>query len=98
MSNDLVQACRLVTSIDEALDRVYDEIDAKFVAGQFEDVNRFLLMLRVQDVHTDILLGILTATLPAKSKLASRDAFMARTEAVIRERNEWEEGLGKGLE
>lgn len=98
MHSKLQQACQVTTSIDETLDRVYDAIDGKFLAGDFDQVDRFLKNVRVHDIHTDILLSILTVTLAAKSKLPAREAFMARAEAIIRERHEWEEGLGKGLE
>jgi len=57
--------------------------------------------LRQVDVRifsTDLLLGILTATLPAKSKLPSRTPFFGKVEAIIKRRGEWEKGLLTGLE
>ena len=98
MHTKLHQTCHISGTIDETLDQLYDLIDEKFTAGHFEEVNRFLNNVRVKDIHTDILMGILTATLPAKNKLPARETFMAKTEAIIRERHEWEEGMGKGLE
>jgi hypothetical protein len=82
---------------DAALDLVYDAIDEKLRNGEFQDVDSMLAALHVADLSCDLLLGVLTATLPAKSRLPSRRAVLSETESVLKRRGEYEEGLLTGL-
>lgn len=85
-------------NIDSALDLLYDQIDARLKAGKFEDTDKFLQKLNVAKLSIDLLLGVLTASLPARYKLPSRGVFYKKVEAVLKQRNEWEENLLLGLE
>lgn len=49
-------------------------------------------------VSVDVLLGILTATLPASSRLASRSKLFGQIAETLEKRGEYEEGLLTGLE
>lgn len=83
--------------MDQRLDKLYDEVDLLMREGKFEELNLLIKRLIVKDLETDILLGYLTATLPAKSKLPFRQVFVARCCKTIKDRGEFEEGLLKGL-
>lgn len=85
-------------STDAALDLLYDNFDAMMRDGRFCELDALLRAERANDYRLDLLLGILTATLPGKSKLPSRGKFLKDAENVLRERGEYEEGLLTGLE
>lgn len=84
--------------IDTALDLIYDKIDDLFHARKFEEVDSLLGKIDIRNSPLDILLGYLTATLPAKSRLPSRAKFFHDVEAFLRETGRMEEGLLSGLE
>ena len=84
--------------IDAALDVLYDRVDASLKKKQFQKIDDVLSEVDVNTLSVDILLGLLTATYPAKSKLPSRVAFFSAAEAAIKARGEWEDGLLAGLE
>jgi hypothetical protein len=83
---------------DAALDLIYDKIDKMLTEGQFSLIDSVLNDLDVEIHSVDILLGLLTSTLPAKTKLQGRKAFFLAVEQDIKRRGEWEEGLLTGLE
>lgn len=66
-------------NIDNVLDAIYDTIDTEMTNGNFSDIDCWLdemfKSILVLGIPTDIFLGILTATLPAKSKLPNRNSF-----------------------
>jgi hypothetical protein len=84
--------------IDAALDVLYDRVDSLLRGKQFAAVDDLLQQVRVNALSVDVLIGLLTSTLPARSKLPSRAKFYSESEASIRQRGEWEEGLLTGLE
>jgi hypothetical protein len=84
--------------LDTALDLIYDKIDDLFLAGQFEEVDSLLGKIDIRGSSVDILLGFLTATLPAKSRLPSRAPFFHKVEIFLQETGRMEEGLLSGLE
>jgi hypothetical protein len=98
MNSTLQKATQANAHIDNALDMIYDAIDNAFSSGEFEQVNQFLDSVLVPTITTDILLGILTATLSAKSKLANRPAFFTKVQAEFIARGETDPKLLQGLE
>lgn len=84
--------------VDAALDVLYDRVDDLLKASQFSAVDNLLRQADVASISVDVLLGLLTATLPARSKLPARAEFFADAEASIKARGEWEDGLLAGLE
>lgn len=84
--------------VDAALDLIYDSIDEMLLHGNFAEVDMLLSDAPVNDLSVDLLLGLLTATLPARSKLTHRLDFLNQTRASLCERGELEEGLLSGLE
>src|SRR5205085_1635394 len=76
-----------------AMDLLYDHIDELMHTGHFEALDTILQRVSVRELSVDVLLGVLTATLPAKSRLSSRVELFRQTEAMLKEHGEWEEGL-----
>jgi hypothetical protein len=82
---------------DAALDLLYDGFDELLRSGGFSEVDLILTDIAVDDYSVDILLGVLTATLPARSRLIARSSFYRSVAESIQRRGEAEEGLLTGL-
>ena len=82
---------------DSALDLLYDSIDGMIRNGKLRELDSILAMIREDDFSVDMLLGFLTATLPARNRLGSRKDLVKRVARSIRHRGEWEDGLLTGL-
>lgn len=80
--------------IDMTLDLVYDFFDSLFRGGHFEAADKALQEIRVEIYNCDVLIGILTATAPAKSKLPSRTKFYDDVVKLIEDLGYSEELLG----
>jgi hypothetical protein len=93
-------AQRLIRSghADAALDLLYDAVDERMRIGEFEQLDAILSGVQPAHFAVDILLGILTATLPARGRLPSRKALCERIEQTLKDRGEYEPGLLAGLE
>lgn len=83
---------------DAALDLLYDKIDAMMWGGDFLEIDSMISGVTVSDCSLDILLGVLTATLPARSKLPSRAKFFRDVDEILKQRGKYENGLLTGLE
>jgi hypothetical protein len=83
---------------DAALDIIFDQIDEQLLAGKFPQVNDLLAKTSPDTLSVDLLLGILTATLPAKGRLANRRGFYERVQNALQMRGQLKEGLLVGLE
>lgn len=83
---------------DAALDLLYDAVDDLLRRGNFDRIDELLQDVATSDLSLNVLLGLLTATLPARSRLRSRTEFFQRVDETLRIRGEWEEGLLVGLE
>lgn len=83
---------------DAALDIVFDQIDEMLLAGKFKKVNQLLVDTETDNYSVELLLGILTATLPAKNQLQDRAEFYKRTARTLHSRGELQEGLLVGLD
>ena len=84
--------------MDAALDVLYDRVDSLLRTKKFAVINEAMADANVDLLSTDVLIGLLTASLPAKSKLPARRSFFANAESSIKSRGEWEAGLLAGLE
>jgi hypothetical protein len=84
--------------IDAALDLTYDSIDQMMHQDHLNQLDGILAALAAGDLATDLLLGILTATLPAKNRLPARGRLFKEAERVMRQRGDYEDGLLAGLE
>ena len=83
--------------IDDAVDTLTEYIDNALIESEFDSVDDFLKELRVEDCSTDILITILTATLPANRELSERAAFVERVATELGKRNEPVRSLMWGL-
>lgn len=83
---------------DSGLDLIYDSIDYFMRIGRFSEIDQAISGLDVGTLSTDFLLGILTATLPAKDRLSSRSQFLRSAESALKSRDEYDDGLLSGLE
>lgn len=70
------------------LDIVYDAVDELMSTGQFAQISSSISRLDAGDIDVDILIGVLTATLPAKSRLPTRDRLVSLVGNRLRELNE----------
>lgn len=82
---------------DAALDLIYDQVDELMQRGEFDRLNSLLKTVNTDELSTDLLLGILTSTLPARNKLTERRSFFAAAKQSIDSRGENEDGLLTGL-
>lgn len=89
-------AIEATAGVDEALDYIYREFDTLMWAGDFAAIDQ-ALAISAEDVSVDIILALLTATLPIKSQLAEREAFFQRAHQALKSRNLYENGLFDGL-
>ena len=84
--------------IDAALDVLYDRVDDLLKLKRFATLDALLEEAKVDSLSVDLILGLLTASLPARSKLSARCRFYAEATESIRRRCAWEDGLLAGLE
>jgi hypothetical protein len=82
---------------DLALDMLYDQMDALMSQGKFDCISGVFGTLDLKAYSDDLLVGMLTAVLPAFTKIPSYRDFRDRVEAELRRRGTWEEGLLDGL-
>lgn len=83
---------------DAALDLLYAAIDKMLRSGAFPDVDAILRDVKVADLSMNILIGLLTTTLPVRRRLPARPEFFGRVESILRQRGQLKEGLLAGLE
>lgn len=84
--------------VDAALDLIYDSVDEMMRSGDFNKLDALLTRLQLSELSTDLLIGLLTATLPARGRLATRKSFFCRVEEILRQRGEYENSLLMGLD
>lgn len=85
-------------SVDKELDRIYDSVDKLMKTGQFSALDKLLARVEVKSASVDILLGYLTATLPAKKSLLGRSYFFDQVRLELIKLDEDPVALLKGLE
>jgi hypothetical protein len=79
---DILNSLASLKPLDDykKLDNLYDNLDEHFRNGRFEVVDEILSGVDVENEHIDILLGYLTASLPARHKLVKRKEFYKKIE------------------
>lgn len=83
--------------LDSALDVIYASIDELLRTDEIDELMRLLGTVAPDEHSTDCLIAILTATLPAKSKLPLRANFYVAVENTLSKRGELEPDLLDGL-
>ena len=76
----------------ESLDFIYDTIDMFARNNNFVAIDNFLYMAIIDEISTDLILTLLTATLCHKSKLKQRSSFFKEAKRALGNK------LVKGLE
>lgn len=92
------QALEVSVPQDKMLDYLYQTADRMMKEDMFEDLNRALYWVPPADLSTDILLGVLAATLAGKVKLPSRAEFFKEALEISKARGEAADDLFQGLE
>lgn len=100
MSFDLSLACELDQSgqRDKSLDVLYERVDQAFRNGDFDQVNVWLANFDCESQSLDFLLGILTTTNCAKSKLPNRQRIFDETKRIAKKIGQFRNTLLSGLE
>ena len=80
-----------------ALDILYDAVDKRLHAGELAEIDWILKKSSPAFLTTDIILALLTVTMPVKTKLYNRESFFQKSKQVILERHKTD-GLLDGLE
>lgn len=83
---------------DDALDLLFDAIDEMMWNDRFGELDSLIAGLDASEYSIDVLLGVLTATLPAKERLPARPKLYEDIETVLDRRDQLEDGLLAGLE
>ena len=85
--------------VSVALDILYDNIDDMLLAGKFQQIDSYLTEIHIPGLSKHILLGILTITFAAKTRLLAREAFFFKVKDELTKRNETNVGeLLQGLQ
>jgi hypothetical protein len=71
---------------EESLDAIFDGLDELLLNGKFEQCAAILSLLPVQRLSNAQLLTVLTASLPARNKLSTREALVDRVKALLKAR------------
>lgn len=88
------------TSVDRALDIIFNTIDDLLLDDKFDICNQILESVWVDVFDLDLLLGFLTITFAAKSHLKCRERFFERVydKCLLEEGKKHTEELLVGLE
>ena len=95
----LSQVNKLATmgSVDSALDILYDKVDFLLREGKLSKVDEILESANPETLNINIILGLLTTTLPAKTKLKVRGTFYETVEAYVNDQFDDTAGILIGL-
>ncbi len=76
---------------------IYRRIDEMMRLGMIALIDEELCSVGEAEIGSDVLLGLLTATLPVKSQLPSRPTLFKKTKRVLKSRGHYEPGILDGL-
>lgn len=83
--------------VDDAIDIIYDGIDELLHNERFSECDSILEKIDVDVYSLDIILSLLTATLPVRSKLPSRKKLLKDIETKLRNTGQYKESILSGL-
>jgi hypothetical protein len=83
---------------DTALDLIFDRFDEMLLAGDFNKLDQILAQSCPENLSVDLLVGVLTVTLPARNRLDNRKGFFERVKLALQNRGELQDDLLIGLE
>jgi hypothetical protein len=76
---------------------IYQRVDEMIRFGIISALDEELANLRAETASSDVLLGLLTATLPVRSQLRSRRMLFKATKRLLKSRGHYERGILDGL-
>ena len=84
---------------EEVTDLIWKTIDDYLLDGKFSECNVLLMEANLEKLNTQVLIDLLTATLPAKNKLSYRPKLLYLVVRYLMDRNSTErvDNLMKGL-
>ena len=83
---------------DMCLDKLYEKFDKMMWEGKYIEMDEMLSTMYPDNLSITVMLGVLTSTLPVKSRLTNRPAFFEMVKAEITARGNMEDQLLEGLE
>lgn len=83
---------------DQAIDLIYDHFDRMLGDNKFRDCEQLIDQLVAHELSTDLIISVLTATLPWRSQIAARQRFLQRARLVLAARGEADGSLLFGLD
>jgi|GEM_PF-4751957 len=88
-----------LNNVDDAIDSIFNKFYDWFEAGGFSDADEALQLMRLDRLNTYLIVAVLSATLPAQSRLPSRVQFVEAARKVFEKTEPNEvEALLSGLE
>lgn len=84
--------------LEAALDFLFENIDELLRENRNKEIDALLRRQNVEKLSTDILLGLLTATAPARTRLSARSEFYSRVKHELSVRNGFDVSILDGLE
>jgi hypothetical protein len=80
------------------LDKLHEKFDKMMWEGKYQEIDDMLATMYPDNLSITVMLGVLTSTLPIKSRLTNRPAFFEMVKAEIILRGNMEDQLLDGLE
>ena len=81
-----------------ALRSIYRNCRLLMSLGMLQEIDDEISATTLQELDSDLLLGLLTATLPRKTELKSRDRLFAECKRLLKRRGHYERGIMDGLD
>ncbi len=72
-----------LSDVDDTLDHIFLKVDTLCEESRFSELDAALAAIDVETLDTVILVGVLSATFPAKAHLPSRPALFERIRARL---------------
>lgn len=94
---DTAMLLEQVGHLEAAIDLIHERVDGLFRSGRFADCDALLKNTDPSRLSDDIIMSLLTATLPGHPYLPSRHEFVRSAEQALRGRGTYEAGLLDGL-
>lgn len=80
---------------EKLLDLVYDKVDELMRTGKLDELDGMFVFSKETDI--DLMIGLLTASLPVKSKLPSRPEYLEAVSGLSKELGKANSVLLQGL-
>lgn len=95
---DIASSLQKQGRIRESFSTIYQGVEEHVRLETIDHLNEQIQNLSLEEMNTDIMLAILTATLPVKTKLVSRKFLFERIMSILIKRNHFETGILDGLD